>query len=575
MLMRRVVLILWLSGLLTGPALPSTGEAGSEWWEESTSGIHLDRRDIDISAQTAVRTKWDEGYIEVKAGATADRRVAVNRAQARSMALKAARHLAYEKLAETVEGLTLTGDTIIKKETLKDSTLRVQIQAKIKGARVVSEAVQDLPDGSVWAEVVVGLRLNGPEGLTSALTGWAAAQQATAYRPNPAYVPEEHYTGLIVEASGLGFSPALTPRLLATDDQAQIYGPHSVDPHYLETAGLVGYTDSLLKAKADGRVGPNPLIVRAQGVAGERKGDLLITRQDAERILAADRQSGILKRAAVIIVVGKGPIDLLKEGRRYALLIGINEYANSQDSRPIRPLRFAANDARDLATLLVQNGGYAPEDIQLLLNDQATRAAIYAALRSLRSKVREEDTVLIFFSGHGTVGTAPDGTSHYYLVPSDGRIDNLYQTAIRDDAFEELVGQLLSKKLIVVLDACHSGGIRGKRIKGVTNPLVHTPPARDSFMEAGEGRVILAASRPEQVSIEDDQVRHGVFTHFLLKALEGKADFDRNNEITVLEVYQYLSTEVRAYTQRVHGFEQRPVLEVRGMSGELILAAAR
>ncbi len=570
-----VVVIFWLIGVLIGPALPSTGEAGSEWWKEPTSGTSLDRRDIDVSAHTAVRTKWDEGSIEVKAGATADLRVAVNRAQARSMALKAARYLAYEKLAETVEGLTLTGDTIIKRETLKDSTLHVQVQARIKGARIVSETVQDLPDGSVWAEVVVGLRLNGPEGLTSALTGWAAAQPPAGYQPNPAFATEEQYTGLIVEASGLGFSPALTPRLLVAGDQAQIYGPQSVDPRFLEAYGLAGYADSLLKAKADGRVGPNPLIVRAQGVAGERKGDLLIPWRDAERILAADRQSGILKRAAVIIVVGKGPIDLLKEGRRYALLIGINEYANSQDTLPIKPLRFAANDARDLANLLIQKGGYAPEDVQLLLNGQATRAAIYAALRSLRSKVREEDTVLIFFSGHGTVGPARDGTAHYYLVPSDGRLDDLYQTAIRDDAFEELVGQLPAKKVLILLDACHSGGVGGKLAKGVTNPLVQTTPGRNSFMEAGEGRVILAASRPEQVSIEDDQVRHGVFTHFLLEALGGKADFDRNKEITILEVYQYLSTEVRAYTQRVHGFEQRPVLEVRGMSGELILAAAR
>ena len=574
-MMGRVVLIFWLIGLLTGPALPSTSEAGSEWWKEPVSGTSLDRRDIDVSAHTAVRTRWDEGYIEVKAGATADLRVAVNRAQARSMALKAARYLAYEKLAETVEGLTLTGDTIIKKEILHDATLHVQVQAKIKGARVVSEMVQDLPDGSVWAEVVIGLRLNGPEGLMSAFTGWAASQQATAYRPNPTYQTEEQYSGLIVEASGLGFSPALTPRLLVAEAQVLLYGPQSVDAPYLEVRGLSGYADSLLRAKADGRVGPNPLIVRAQGVAGERKGDLLITWRDAERILAADRQSGILKRAAVIIVVGKGPIDLLKEGRRYALLIGINEYANRQDTLPIKPLRFAASDARDLATLLIQKGGYPTEDVQLLINGQATRAAIYAALRALRSKVREEDTVLIFFSGHGTVGTAPDGTSHYYLVPSDGRIDDLYQTAIRDEAFEELIGQLPAKKVLVLLDACHSGGVGGKVVKGVTNPLVQNTPGRNSFMEAGEGRVILAASRPEQVSIEDDQVRHGVFTHFLLEAFGGKADFDRNNTITILEVYQYLSTEVRAYTQRVHGFEQRPVLEVRGMSRELILAAAR
>jgi uncharacterized caspase-like protein len=94
-------------------------------------------------------------------------------------------------------------------------------------------------------------------------------------------------------------------------------------------------------------------------------------------------------------------------------------------------------------------------------------------------------------------------------------------------------------------------------------------------MEATEGRVILAASRPEQVSIEDDQLQHGVFTHFLLEALGGPADLNRDGEVTALEAYQYLSARVREYTARTHGFEQRPVLEVRGMSRELIVAAVR
>jgi hypothetical protein len=490
------------------------------------------------------------------------------------MALKAARHLAYEKLAETVEGLTLTGNITVKKETLKHATLHVQVQGKIKGARIVSETVQDLPDASIWAEVVVGLRLNGQDGLASAFTGWSASQQATPYRPNPSYQTEERYTGLIVEASGLGFSPALTPRLLTVDETAEIYGPQRVEARYFEAHGLVGYADTLLKANADRRVGPNPLIVRAQGVAGNRSGDLLVSPRDAERILTADRQSGVLRRGAVVIVVGKSPQDLLVGGKGYALIVGVSQY-NREADPPIPPLRFAAADAKDLAELIIQEKGYAPEDVLLLVNGQASRDAVYSSLRELRSKVREEDTVLIFFSGHGTVGTAPDGMLHYYLMPHDGRVTDLYGTAIRDDALEELVGQIPSKKIVVLLDACHSGGMGGNLSKRIINPGIQSTPGRTSFMDADQGRVILAASRPEQVSIEDDQVRHGVFTHFLLKALGGRADRDGNGEVTVLEAYQYLSAAVPAYTQRVHGFQQRPVLEVRGMSEELVLAAAR
>ncbi len=539
------------------------------------AGPVLDRRDIDVSAHTAVRTSWEEGLIEAKAGATADMRLAVNRAQARSMALKAARHLAYEKLAEAVEGLSLTGEASVRHATLRASNLRTELQAKIRGARILGETVTDLPDGSVWAEVTLGLPLVGQEGVSGALTGWASVQPPPSYRPNAAYATEDQYTGVIVEASGLGFSPGLTPRLLTADDRAEIYGPSRISPQALQAQGLTGYMESLPKARGDPRVGRNPLLVRAVGVSGDRRGDLLVSRHDAERLMAADRQSQVLTRGAVVVLVGKGPADLLKEGKRYAILVGVNEYAHANQVPPIRPLRFAASDARDLATLLIQKGGYSTEGLQLLVNEQATRVSLYGALRALRDSVREEDTVLLFFSGHGTIGTGRDGLSHYYLVPHDGRASDLDGTAIRDDVLEELVGQLPAKKVVVLLDACHSGGLGDQRVKGFANPADRTAPTSRTFMESSEGRVVMAASRPDQVSVEDDQVQHGVFTHFLLEALGGKADFDRDGTVTVLETYQYVSSEVRAYTTRTHGFEQRPVLEVRGMSRELILAALR
>src|SRR3990172_521284 len=534
--------------------------SGASGAEPEGSGLtggnpYVDQKDIAVTGASAT-TKWDEGYIEAKAGATADLRLAVNRAQAKSMALKAARHLAYEKLAETVEGLSLTGEASLGQAALRTSSLRTQLQAKIQGARILSETVTDLSDGSVWAEVALGLSLTGREGVSGALIGWAAFQPQPTYRPNPAYETQERYTGVIVEASGLGFSPGLTPRLLTADKQLEIYGPRRIAPQNLEAQGMTGYADSLLKARSDHRVGPNPLIVRAVGISGDRKGDLLVSPRDAERILVADRQSNALSRGAVVIVVGKGPVDLLKEGRRYAILVGINEYANANKVPPIRPLRFAVSDAQSLASFLTQNGGFLAEDLHLLVNTKATKAAIYAALRALRDRVREEDTVMFFFSGHGTVGNARDGQPHYYLVPHDGNIADLDGTAIRDDALEELIGQLPAKKVVVLLDACHSGGLGGQQAKGLTNPSVQTGPQGRVFMEAAEGRVILAASRPEQVSIEDDQLRHGVFSHFLLEALAGPADLDRDGTVSALEAYQYLSTKVREYTARTHGFEQ-------------------
>jgi uncharacterized caspase-like protein len=223
-----------------------------------------------------------------------------------------------------------------------------------------------------------------------------------------------------------------------------------------------------------------------------------------------------------------------------------------------------------VARLLTQRAGVARADLPTLVNSQARRDAVYAALRDLQRRVGDEDVVLIYFSGHGTVGPGSEASPHYYLLPHDGRLDDLDRTAIRDDAFEELIAQLSARQVVVWLDACHSGGVGGHRAKGVGQPTVRLPAGR-TFVEASLGRVVISASRPDQPALEDERLGHGVFTHFLLEGLGGLADRNGDGQVTVLEMYEHVSRAVRGYSQAIHGFEQVPVLDVRGMTGELVV----
>jgi uncharacterized caspase-like protein len=137
---------------------------------------------------------------------------------------------------------------------------------------------------------------------------------------------------------------------------------------------------------------------------------------------------------------------------------------------------------------------------------------------------------------------------------------------------EELVGQIPAKQVVVLLDACFSGRAgQLARVKGVSASAT-TPNAAGLFVEATQGRVVISASRPNQPSVEDPTTRQGVFTHYLLEALGGAADLDRDGKITVLEAFQYLSAKVREHARQRFQLEQQPVLEVRGMSGEIVLA---
>ncbi len=550
-------------------ALATPVPAAAQWWKEPAPRSRLDQRITDASGQIAGRLKWDDGYIEVKAGATADKALAFNKAHERSLALDAARQLGYFQLAEIVEGVVIDGVTVVKNAMVADQTVRSTVQARIKGAVLVSEDVRDLPDGSVWAEVVMGLRLRGRGSLTESVGGWSASRPADPFRPDPGFRVNETYTGLVVDASDAGFSPALAPRRMEEGTAKVIFGPHMVQLASLGQQGPVEYRVAMSEARQGARVGANPLIVRAVGAAGDRKGDLRLSRKDAERVLAADRSGNFLGKGAVAVVLGKEQRELAAQpGGRHALVIGIDDY--SQGSLP--RLNFAARDARSLAGVLRSSGF---TDVTLLESGEATRARVVDALRALRGRVQEEDAIVLFFSGHGSLGLGPDGRPHYFLVPQDGQLGDLAKTALMDDDLEELVGNLPARQVVVILDACYSGGGTGViRARGVSNPAVKAPAQARSLVEASTGRVVISASRPDQPAFEDDQ-RGGLFTSFLVEGLRGPADLDGDGTITVLELYQYVSPRVREYSRQTYQAEQTPVLEVRGLSGEIVMARRR
>lgn len=160
-------------------------------------------------------------------------------------------------------------------------------------------------------------------------------------------------------------------------------------------------------------------------------------------------------------------------------------------------------------------------------------------------------------------------------MPYDGKLTDLPGTALQDEVMEEMIGQIPAKQVVVLLDACFSGRAgQMARVKGISADA-SAAGGSGVFVEAAQGRVVISASRPDQPSVEDSATQQGVFTHFLLEALGGAADLDHDGKITVLETFQYISAKVRDYTRQRFQFEQQPVLEVRGLSGEIILAGTR
>ena len=95
----------------------------------------------------------------------------------------------------------------------------------------------------------------------------------------------------------------------------------------------------------------------------------------------------------------------------------------------------------------------------------------------------------------------------------------------------------------------------------------------DAFWDrivTGKGRVILTASGPNEVSVEDDELGHGVFTYYLLQGLRGNADMDGDDMISIDELYSYVSKKVATAT----GQSQHPVKK-GSVEGQLIIGVVK
>ncbi|HEY0015336.1 MAG TPA: caspase family protein [Longimicrobium sp.] len=235
-------------------------------------------------------------------------------------------------------------------------------------------------------------------------------------------------------------------------------------------------------------------------------------------------------------------------GRRWAVVVGISAY---QDTA-IKALQYADDDARAIYDFLrspaAGGGGFAQENVKLLLNEQATYAEVRAALYSYLRQATDEDQVFIYFAGHG----APDPArlSDLYLLTYDTRADQVPATGFPMRDLDRAVGELYARHVVLITDACHSGGITTQfASRGGDNTI------NDIFLQqlssTTGGLAVFTASGAAQLSLEDARWGggHGVFTHYLLEALRGAADDDGDQIVTLSEMMHYTVERVRRETQ--------------------------
>ena len=193
---------------------------------------------------------------------------------------------------------------------------------------------------------------------------------------------------------------------------------------------------------------------------------------------------------------------------RRALLIGINDYPN-----PANCLEGCVNDTY-LVSSILQECGYRPEDIRVVLNERATAAGIMERLHWLLDDVQSGDERVLFYSGHGAQIPAYGGkeeVDHFdeCLVPYD--FDWSPERAITDKQFVNLYSQLpYESRFAAIFDCCHSGGLTrdgGPRARGINPPddIRHRALRWNSELEMWEDRDLPAANRSLARSSEGAQ----------------------------------------------------------------------
>ncbi|MFZ1241752.1 MAG: caspase family protein [Anaerolineae bacterium] len=225
-----------------------------------------------------------------------------------------------------------------------------------------------------------------------------------------------------------------------------------------------------------------------------------------------------------------------------ALVIGIANY-QAINSLPSTVLK----DAQDMADLLVDQSvcGYARANVHLLLDGQATQAAIRQELASLAHGADADSTVLFYISSHG--GRIESGPyAGEYLLPVDTRFasdQDLAETAISGTEFTAALRAIPAGKLLVVFDCCHSGGIG--QPKDATAPAFKAglPDSYYDALKAGRGRAILASSRSTEYSWVLTGDTNSLFTKHLLAGLRGGIAAE-DGLIRIFDLFEYLQPRV-------------------------------
>lgn len=243
----------------------------------------------------------------------------------RAGAITAAKSDALRNLLATVRGMYLTSETTVNNAIVENDVIKTRVEGFLRGFTVVD--TRYMSDQSVEVDVEVPLSGIADAVLPQAFGGgrlitgqpvcpmcgqpWpqgkAVPPGVQLTTPNAGGTPSTGstggaFTGLVIDAKGLGVMPAMAPKVV-DENGNEVYGSKYVSREFAVKQGMVGYDKDVNAARSNQRVTNNPLIIKGMKASGANSTDVVVSNADAQRIHAAAQSQNFLDKCRVMVIL--------------------------------------------------------------------------------------------------------------------------------------------------------------------------------------------------------------------------------------------------------------------------------
>lgn len=228
------------------------------------------------------------------------------------------------------------------------------------------------------------------------------------------------------------------------------------------------------------------------------------------------------------------------QNNSFLVSIGIGTFTDST-----KPILHSKQNAREFYQTMTTFGLVPKQNARLILDENATKENIVFALKDwLKRRVNKKSVVFFYVSSHGNLFL-----NESYFVTHDSK-ENPY--GLSHETIAALLRTLKVRVCVLFFDTCHSA----------YTLLAKEPNHRLSDTFPNTGWIVFSATHQHKLGFA------GIFTSHIIKALQGKADFDRNQTVTASELQAYLETRATYYSKE-YKTTQKPYFAVM-MSGNFI-----